>query len=234
MCFDKDSSLLAWTISYTIAMFLFYRNRNFDRWNAGFIICFATIQLLEAGLWSVYEEKTKNEHSKEITDLITRLILIALVTQPLFQTYLGYKHLPKENAISDGLKLMCFVFIGILLWSFYRIWKSKPGEFSSQPGPNGHMIWTDSKYPNNFLGGAGGIMIGVLYFIGLFVPLLAMAYFSSGTAVNKGPLGVYGPLLLLLVGITTAIYSLKYAAPKEFSSYWCFVAVAYSLTSLFV
>ncbi len=227
MCFDKDSSLLAWTLSYTIAIYLFYRNRNIDRWSAGFIICFATIQLLEAGLWSTQEHTSAKDHSKEINDLITRMILIALVCQPFFQTYLGYKFTDKAPAgIKQLLSILTFIFLGIILWSFYRIGKSKPGEFSSAPGPRGHMIWTDAKSPNNFLGGNGimGILTPILYFIGLFLPLCFAAYYSSSMR----------PLLLLGVGIITAIYSMKYAGGKEFSSYWCFSAVAYSIAALFV
>lgn len=238
MCFDKDSSLLAWTISYTIAMYLFYRNRNFDRWNAGFIICFATVQVLEAGLWSTQEDKTKGDHSSNINDLLTRLILIALVTQPLFQTYLGYTSLtkagargdPKGRIITDVLKFMSFIFVGVLLWSFYRIWKSKPGDFSSKPGPNGHMVWSDAKSPN-FLGGTTSPLINAVYFLGLFLPLLAMIYFSLS---KGGRFGGWGPVLLLLVGVFTVIYSTKVAAPNEFSSYWCFSAVLYSLAAVVV
>lgn len=224
MCFDKDSSLLAWSLSYTIAMFLFYRNRGFDRWNAGFIICFATIQLLEAGIWSTQESKTKGEHSQELNDMLTRVILLALVLQPLFQTYLGYKY--TKSAV---LGLLSYVFAGIILWTAIRLWKSKKGQFSSAPGPNGHLIWTDSQSPHNFLGGAGtaGPVIGALYFAGLFLPLAYMALRSPPGKWTRA-------ILLILIGAVTAVYCMMYAAPKEFSSYWCFTATAYALAALFV
>lgn len=225
MCFDKDSSFLAWTLSYSIATFLFHRNRGFDRWNAGFIICFATIQLLEAGIWATQEQKSKGEHSQELNDLLTRVILLALVSQPLFQTYLGYKYTK-----STILGILSYVFMGIILWTALRLWRSKKGEFSSAPGPNGHLVWTDSQSPNNFLGGAGkysGPIIGALYFTGLFLPLIYMAFRSPP---GKWPRAV----ILMAIGIATAVYCLMYAAPKEFSSYWCFTATTYALASLFV
>jgi hypothetical protein len=224
MCFDKDSSLLAWTLSYSISMFLFYRNRGFDRWNAGFIICFATIQLLEAGLWAGIEENTKGNHSKDMNDMLTRIILLALVCQPLIQTYMGYKYTK-----ASILGILSYVFLGIILWTALRLWKSKKGEFSSAPGPNGHLIWTDSKSPNNFLGGDGksGPIIGGLYFVGLFLPLVYMALRSPPGKWNKA-------VVLMLIGAASAVYCIKYAAPKEFSSYWCFTAVSYSIAALFV
>lgn len=222
MCFDADSSLLAWTLSYSIATFLFHRDRGFDRWNAGFIICFATIQLLEAGIWMTRESKTKHEHSEELNDLLTRVILLALVSQPLFQTYLGYKYTK-----STVLGILSYVFFGIILWTGLRLWRSKRGEFSSSPGPNGHLIWSDSQYPNSFMGGSTGPIIGAIYFIGMFLPLVYMAFHSPP---GKWPRAV----LLMLIGVVTAVYCLFYAAPKEFGSYWCFTATAYSLAALFV
>lgn len=210
MCFDKDSSLLAWTLSYTIAWYLFNRNKNFDRWNAGFIIAFATIQVLEAGLWA------NNDDGKnpDINGVLTKLILLTLVFQPFFQTYLGYKY-TKSNL----LKMMTFIYVGIIMWTLMRLWKSKQGQFSSAPGPNGHMVWTDSAKPNDFLGGK---MIGLLYFIGLFLPLLYMTGYGGRGA------------FLIAIGVITAIYSMIFAGGKEFSSYWCFSAVAYSIASIFV
>lgn len=209
MCFDKESSLLAWTISYTIAWYLFERNNGFDRWNAGFIIAFSTIQLLEGGIWSFQ----KGGHSIEINDLLTRLILLTLVFQPFFQTTLGYKYTK-----SKFLGMLSFILLGVIIWTCIRLWKSKPGQFSSQPGPGGHLIWSDSKN-DSFL---GGNIIGAIYFAGMFIPLLFMLQKYDKT------------LLLLVVGIITVIYSLFYAPGKEFGSFWCFSAVAYSIAALFV
>jgi hypothetical protein len=209
MCFDKESSLLAWTISYTIAWYLYERNLNVDRWNAGFIIAFSTIQLLEGGLWSFQ----KGGHSNEINDLLTRLILLTLVCQPFFQTTLGYKYTK-----SKFLGMLSFILLGIIIWTCIRLWKSTPGQFSSHPGPGGHLIWNDDK-SGWFLGGP---LIGAIYFAGMFIPLLFMLQ-----KYDKA-------LLLLVIGIITVIYSLFYAPGREFGSFWCFSAVAYSIAALFV
>lgn len=224
MCFDSDSSLLAWTLCYSIATFLFHRNVGFDRWNAGFIICFSTIQLLEAGIWLTQDQKTKDQHSKELNDLLTRVILLALVCQPLFQTYLGYKYTK-----STVLGVLSFVFLGIILWTVMRLWKSKKGEFSSSPGPNGHLIWSDLRSQDNFLGGNGsvGSLINGLYLLGLFLPLVYMVIYSPPGRWMRA-------LMLIATGLATAGYSILYAAPKEFSSYWCYSAVLYAIVAIFV
>lgn len=209
MCFSKESSLLAWTLSYTIAWYLYERDKGIDRWNAGFIIAFSTIQLLEGGLWSFQ----KGGHSEEINDLLTRMILLTLICQPFFQTTLGYKYTK-----SKFLGMLSLVLFGIIIWTCIRLWRSKPGQFSSHPGPGGHLIWTD-KANDSFL---GGNFIGAIYFAGLFIPLLFMFKIYDKA------------LLLLVIGIITVIYSLFFAPGKEFGSFWCFSAVAYSIAALFV
>ena len=212
MCFDTDSSFLAWTVSYTISWYLFNRNKNYDRWNAGFILCFSTIQLLEAGIWSIISPTTKDKHGPELNDLLTRLVLIVLLTQPLLQTYLGYRFTGQTI-----LGVMSFIFLGIILWAFWRIWTAKPNQFQTHVGSRGHLVWTDSKSSGSLL---GPTVIGVAYIIGLFVPLLFM----------KGGKGYP----LIMIGLITAAYSLFFTGPGEFGSYWCFFAVAYAFASLFV
>lgn len=210
MCFDSKSSLLAWTISYSIAWYLFNRNNGIDRWSAGFIIAFSTIQLLEAGIWMTTEEN-KNDHTSEnMNDLLTRLVLIVLVLQPFVQSYLGYKY--SGSQLLGFYTLIC---VAMLAWAFYRIGSSEKGQFSSSRGSGGHMVWNDAKSSNSFLG-----PIGILYMIGLFIPLFFLPD-------NKG-------LILIAVGVITAVFSLLKAGPKEFSSYWCYSAVLYSLIALFL
>lgn len=204
MCFDRNSSLVAWSLAYSISWFLFLRNKNYDRWNAAFILCFTTIQLLEAGMWS--------NPSQSINELLTMLVLLVLVSQPLVQSYMGYTY-TKSNV----LMVMCLVFLGIMLWSLYRIATSSKGQFSSAPGPRGHMVWTDSKSPNNLL---GNLPITIAYFTGLMLPVLFMKNYKW--------------VPLAIIGALTIGYSLFMAGGREFSSYWCFTSVAYAIVAMFL
>lgn len=206
MCFDMQSSLLGWTLAYSISVFLYYRNQNYDRWNASFIICFSTIQLLEAGLWLDRVSPSNNS----VNDLLTRLILITLLTQPLVQNYMGY-----VNTKEPILMLTSFVFLGGLVWAGWRICTSKPGQFASSPGPNGHLVWSDTQSPT-FLGG----IMGMIYLAGLFIPLFFMKEWKG--------------VALITIGILTAIYSLMFTSKGEFASYWCYAAVLYAIAALFV
>lgn len=210
MCFDMQSSLLAWTLAYTISIFLYYRNQNYDRWNAAFIISFATIQFLEAGLWLGIEAPSPSESKSGINDLLTRLVLLTLMTQPLVQNYMGY-----VSTKEPILKLTSFVFLGTLIWTGWRLWRSEPGQFSTAPGPNGHLVWSDSKSPV-FLGG----IMGMIYVAGLFIPLFFMNEWKGAT--------------LIAIGVITAILSLLFTSKGEFASYWCYAAVLYAIAALFV
>ena len=107
--------------------------------------------------------------------------------------------------------------LGIFIYAWYRVGTSKPGQFHSYAGPHGHLVWKDNKSPGGILGNKW--IVG-LYLVGLFLPLL----FMQG---GKG-------LFLLLIGIATVIYSFYMAPSEEFSSYWCYAAVAFAIAALFV
>jgi hypothetical protein len=165
-------------------------------------MCFSTIQLLEAGIWI-----SIREGSTYMNDLMTRLVLIVLLMQPLAQTYLGahYTH-------STFLYLLSFGFLGLLIWGLYRIGSSKSGQFSSVKGNNGHLVWDDKGTP----------LLRwetIPYLIGLFIPLLFIGWPG---------------ILLLLIGTATLVASLYYAPSREISSVWCFAAVTYAIAALFV
>lgn len=212
MCYSFEASLSAWILANSISIYLFYRNNNYDRWNAGFITAFSTIQLLEAGLWWNYNGQTN--------ELLTKIILLILMLQPLVQTYLGYKYTQAEF-----LKYLSFVYVGIMLWSLYRIGSSSSGEFYSASNSQNHLVWHDTKAERehgNFVGGIPPMnwIVPMLYLVGLFVPLL----FTKE----------YRGLPLVMVGGATALYSIFLAKGQEWGSLWCFYAIIYAIVAIFV
>lgn len=218
MCYSVESSLGAWAIANSISIYLYKRDRRYDRWNAAFITCFSTIQLLEGGIWV-----TLGEDSKAMNDLLTRLVLLVLLLQPLTQVYLGAVYTESEI-----LYYLSFVFLAVFLWGLWRVARSKPGQFSTSQGKNGHLVWKDTGASGisndsgaSFLGGNSGLIVPGLYFTGLFLPLL----FAKD---NRG-------VPLLATGILTAMYSMYYAGGgEEFSSLWCFYAIIYAVVAIYV
>lgn len=208
MCYDIQSSLSAWLISNCSAIYLYKRNRNFDRWNSFFIISFSTIQLLEAGLWWTQSQGLPS-YANEI---LTKSILIVLLSQPFVQSYFGAK-----ETRSELLKYMAFIYAAMILWGFYRLIKSPKGSFYTAPNSKGHLVWHD-KSKESFLGGNTGYVVPLLYLGGLFIPLL----FQSD---RRG-------LPLLIVGGASFFFSMFIGDKESFSSLWCFYAVAYSIAAI--
>jgi hypothetical protein len=215
MCFDTTSSLTAWSISILISIYLFYRGKRYDRWNAAFITSFSTIQLLEAGLWkTIRYDKVIDTKTNE---LLTKGILLTLLSQPLVQTAMASFNISDNQRFGKTiLHILSFVLLGILFYGIFRVGDGD-NSFKSEVGKKGHLMWQsyNKGKKTNFL---GGWWVGALYLIGLFLPMFFME----------------GSIALLLIGVMTFITSLIYARGEEFGSFWCFTAVAYSFAALFV
>mgnify|MGYP001562523716 CR=1 FL=1 len=198
MCFDTKSSLIAFVLAWGIAMILYIRNRKYDRWNGLFLATFSLIQLLEGAIWEKIEQN-------QSTEFLTKLVLLALLYQPLMQCFGAFKSTHKKISL-----YCCYIFIALLIYGIWRVINSK--DFLTTVGPNGHLIWQD-KSSKNFLG-----PFGILYLLGIFVPLFWQDDWAG--------------IPLILVGIFTALYSWMKTRGSEFSSYWCFTSVIYGLVCL--
>jgi hypothetical protein len=197
MCFSKESSFLSWGVSSAIAGYLLFRRRGYDVWNAAFIISFSTIQLLEGLVW----------WGKVSDELLTGLILLTLLSQPLVQSFMG--SLYTKGGVSKFLGLMAVVYALIILEKV-AVGSLRSGK--TEVGEQGHLVW-------NF-GGSGIGYASIPYLMGILLPL----FFQKD---GKG-------LPLVLVGVLTFSYSMMKAKTREFGSFWCFTAVVYSLLALFL
>lgn len=209
MCFNATSSFTAWIIAVILSIYLYKRNKNYDRWNAGFILTFTFIQFLEGSVW--LSLKYKGADSATINSILTTFILISLLYQPFVQSSLGFMFTD-----SKVLKYSTLAYALIIGYTLFRVATTPMSNFSSTPGEKGHLVWDDSSHPNDFLGG-GLRFIPYLYLIGLFLPLLYQRI--SG-------------IPLITIGLLTAYYSLRIAGKKEFGSYWCYTSVIYALIAI--
>jgi len=167
MCFDTRSSLLAFYVSWNIALYLYFRNRNYDRWLSCFIVIFSTVQLLEAGIWQTMGEPNM------LNELLTKCLLLVLVLQPLVQSFMGYKY--TDAPVLGYLSLVC---LGLVLYGLYLIYTQK---FKSVKGPGGHLVW---KRDGNLLI-SSPLMTGI-YLIGIFLPLFFMKDYKYVPLVTVG------------------------------------------------
>lgn len=208
MCYDIQSSLIAWFISNSIALYLYHRNVRYDRWNAAFIFVFSMVQMMEAGLWWIQKEGLPSKTN----EILTKCILLILLLQPLTQSYFGWKY-----TSSELLECMTYIYTGMLLWGFFRIAKAPEGSFYTKPNAKAHLVWYDST-KKSFLGGNMGYIIPTLYLAGMFIPLLFQKE-------NRG-------IPLLITGMLSFFFSWFIGDSESFSSLWCFYAVIYSIVAL--
>ena len=144
MCYSAPVSIAAWILANTIALYLWFRNRNYDRWNALFIATFTLIQLVEAGLWA-------NLCDVPMNVLLTSFIVPLLLLQPLVQSSAGYYYTRQWF-----LLVLAVVFLVLLFGSAFHMSKT-----STTVGPHGHLAWTPWS----------SSLLTIIYVFGLFVPL---------------------------------------------------------------
>ncbi len=145
---------------------------------------------------------------KSQQNLYLKLLLLTLFAQPLMQSYSGW-----QATGSPTLKILTGILL--LVW-FYTLYRTFTEQFYASQGPHGHLVWHSDS--GSFYAGKMPAL-GILYLLGIFLPLLWMLPKS---------------ILLLAIGIATLFWSLSQVSIGEFGSYWCYVAVAYSITAVYI
>lgn len=138
-------------------------------------------------------------------EYITKIVL-PLILITLYTQPFTQTYMAYRYTKSHVLYIMSVLYLMILLFTISRAFTEKT---TVCKGPNGHLVW-------NF---THETFTGVFYLIGMFLGL------------------IYGfpmTLPLFLYGIFTFLYSMKYWNTGEFSSYWCFIAVGYSILAYMV
>lgn len=202
MCFSPEVSLIAWIFGAVGGYLLYKRGEKYDKWNAYFIWTFTFIQFLEFLLWLVVGKS--DVFSRRINSIITFIVLVALLLQPLIQVWQYSIYNP--NTIN---KILTYVFLfGAVAIPIVALMNKT--QFITTVGEKGHLVW------NGVLESMGNYTY--LYLLGLLIPLLFMG--------TKG-------FVLFMIGVATFIYSYITTKGKEFSSMWCFTALFYVLAALF-
>lgn len=208
MCYSFEVSLLSWIGGVSISMYLFQRNKNYDRWNAAFIFTFISMQLIEAILW-----KTIEYRNKKLNSLITAIAILALYSQPMVNSLMGYKYTNQIVLFFIGLLYSLFIVIAT-----YKITTTALSNYHTDVGINGHLVWNSDNSKYFFAGNYNAIRI--LYILGLFLPLLYQQPFLTRA------------LPLLSIGFITLIISMLNTSYDETSSMWCFLALLYGITAM--
>jgi hypothetical protein len=223
MCFNFKTSITAWFITFILCAYMLMEPKDYGFWIPLFILTFTQIQILEAIIWSDLKSSLINSfdpiaHSSfsplldlntDINNQATKIILVMLLVQPLFNSLLGY-----VTTKNRTLMYYTIIFSAVLL---YQVIILKDDKFFSTIGVNGHLVWR--RYHNGielsqFL---GSNLMNFLYVFGLIIPFLYMR--------NK--------LKYIIISIIVfTCFATYYNYNSEFSSMWCFYAMVTSLITI--
>lgn len=217
MCYSPKASITSWWILALMSLFLWYRNERFDRALSIFVFTLGLVQLIEYGIHS-----GTDPHQSGRALYITLWLQCLVLAIGVFIFIRSSKD-PDNPSLTENivhtiagwnLFLFAIIFVVTLVLSF-----TSDNTFSAAPGPSGHIEWYMNGQP--FLG-----KWGVLYLIGVFVPLiLIFAYYMWADV---------GIALLILYGVLSATYVLATYPPAAFSSMWCYLAVGFAFLAWFI
>jgi hypothetical protein len=234
MCYNAESSLISYIVATGVALYVMNRPAKINKILGGILLIFSTIQLLEFLIWTDRRRSNLSYTSSQAlqygfddprnrasSDLITRLILVALWLQPLGFIYLAYQYGRPSNLLNGALVVYLFLFV-------YALSRALNPEisFGSRPfvGPStgglfadtldssgqGHLQWTASD--GYFLGPND---IWILYLIGLFLGFL----FTEPAIIGHGA---------IVFNLFPMLYSYRRHTQEEFSSMWCVYALLFA------
>ena len=159
---------------------------------------FGCIQLLEKYLWKCLETNDV-QTNKKLTGWAHPLLWMQCIIQCL-----GAVYFMNKSGINEGHVTLLFT---LTVYYIYQVFRDIRQHEQTVIGPNGHLICMKGM----------STMQGVMYFMGLMLPLLL----TSSTSKH-----------LLMFGAATALLCYhNYGKTGEFSSMWCLVAVLYPLVA---
>ena len=217
MCFTAKDSIISWWILAIIALFLWYRNRQYDRALSVFVLVLGLIQLIEYGIHSG-ADPNQSGRALYITLWLQTLVLAIGVF-----VFIGSQNAQKVTTVTDdvihtiagwNLFLFAIVFVVTLVISF-----TSGSTFSGAPGPSGHIEWYQND--SSLLGGWG-----FLYLAGIFIPLFLIFAYYSWADISIAIMIVYGAL--------SAAYVVANYPVSAFSSMWCYLSIGFAFLAFFL
>jgi len=214
MCFNKESSMISYTLGSICSLILFYIGDKYDKSIAIVSLCFVQIQLAEFFMWS-------DQNCGKINHFATIYANITLVFQPLsvLLTILFYK----TTYIPQNIIYVCLVLVSIpLIETIINNIKNKR-QLCSKETKSGYLQWDFPYDKTSIL----NIIGSIIYFVFLCMPWLFFKNHFKG-------------YLVFFIGLTTLLYSYftnknnKISIFQQWESKWCILAVIIPILFLFI
>ena len=92
MCFDANTSLATFSISFLSAAYLYNKNNKLDKFLAVVTILIGLMQLLEFFIW-------RNQQCSQINHMLSLLIIVLLTIQPILGVNYYNKLVPMNESL---------------------------------------------------------------------------------------------------------------------------------------
>lgn len=215
MCFNKETSLAAFTISILCTIYIYYRgiknHNNKDIIAATILLLISSMQLIEYFLW-------KNQTKNIMNNIFSFLIIILLSIQVIICYAMSYYYysdaLTKNQKIFNNSLYIIFIIISLIIIKICYENMNKIYSFADKN--TCRLLWGPIKYLDNNM---------ILKYI--FIIL----YFYLGFIVFRNQNYYIIKLLfifLIIAGIYT-FYLKGFDFLSIFGSVWCFLCVFYGI-----
>ena len=209
MCINSTVSIVTWTTSTILSLYLIYRNNYNDRYIGIVILGYALMQLIEYFMW-------KNQNNKFGNIISTKLAFILLWLQPFIITFalLFFNNYFTNTIYIYILYLFTFIYFIGFIYSIYNTFTYKNNNFwISKPGKNCHLIWGFMKYNK--------LLLSIVYLSSFFFILLSKPLKSS--------------LVIFIILLFTYLYSkINYNKSQEYGTIWCWIANILPICIIFI
>ena len=208
MCYNAKSSISAFILITIIAVFLWYRNSDYDRMLSPFVFALGLIQLIEYG---VYNNLEGNKAGK--------LIYMTLWLQILVLAIGAYWYLRSVMHSSTSVIAGVWLIVAAIFFiiGLYVVFGSENTFSSGSQG--GHLTW--SQNGGSILGGFSWV-----YLLGLALPFVLL--------LIAGTINSIGIWILLAYAILSAIFIYIFFPGYNFASMWCYSAIGFAFLAWLV
>lgn len=219
MCINKEYSLSALLISWSIGIYLLYRNHDLDRWNGLFLITFATMQLFDFILWILYDSGNFNHPANLIISkylipiLLVFEILIVYIGSQLYKNGNTFSNLGSRiiNDLTNSSRWYPKILIIVLIWMlFYNVTRND----KTIIGKEGNLIWGNNPSKKGIM----KYISGIIFIIFLIYPYLEY--------INK-------PIVFVIVIYLILSLGYSFIQGSGWGSYWCWIANLLAIIMLF-
>tara|TARA_B100001758_G_C18416580_1_gene620419 strand:- start:2398 stop:3057 length:660 start_codon:yes stop_codon:yes gene_type:complete len=217
MCFNKESSLIAFIIPTLISIrLLMFKNDKLKQLFGVFGISVAIIQLFEFFIWKYYK-------IEKINDFFSRLLIIVTTIHPLL-FFIFYKCLYNKNIEYEFIILLVIYFI--LSVNRIKYYLKNNNNLITKVGKSGKLLWPDKIKKYDF-----GVVDDMLYVL-ISVILLYKVY-----KLDNRLLIIFKYYFVIFFITMSYIYYLQSTTFDTFNglfnTLWCFSGVSIPLITYF-